>query len=46
MNLKVKNYSRLFSCLKGYGGSLYTKLMETGQKILKTIKMSEERFGM
>lgn len=30
MNLKVKNISLIFSCIKGYGGYLYKKLVDTG----------------
>lgn len=30
MNLKVKNVSKLFNCIKGYGGHLHQKLIETG----------------
>lgn len=41
MNLKVKNISKLFSCIKGYGSHLYKKLVETGEKIIKTVKNAE-----
>jgi hypothetical protein len=30
MSIKVKNISKLFGCLKGYGRHLYSKLLETG----------------
>lgn len=46
MNLKVKEVTRLFGCMKGYGSHLYEKLLSTGEKILKTIKSSESQFGM
>ncbi len=41
MNLKANRISKLFSCIKGYGQHLYTKLEDVGFKIMKTIKAAE-----
>lgn len=46
MELKVNHYSKLFTCIKGYGSHLYRKLMETGQKIMKTINNSEKELSI
>ncbi len=37
MQLKIKPMSKLFGCIKGYGGHLYKKLADIGQKILQSI---------
>jgi hypothetical protein len=41
MNLKIQKITKLFACIKGYGSSLYKKVKDTGEKIIKTIKNSE-----
>lgn len=42
MSLQVRNITKLFACIKGYGTPLYRKVVETGGKILQTIQSSPQ----
>lgn len=41
MGLKVKASTKLLECIKGYGVSLYGKVMEVSLKIMAAIKQGE-----
>lgn len=41
MGLKVKQWTKLWECLKGYGSTLEHKVRTVGEKILQTLHNSE-----
>ena len=38
MGLRIKESTKLLECIRGYGGSLYRKVVDVSRKIVAAIK--------